>query len=192
MKKVMFGVVGNSNGVDTARPLTMDTATRAMAEIEFAHHMIHRGLAFYLGIAASLAGGDVMGVALTTPSNGKYCHTQWDFRGSAGGTISILESVTSFSGGAAATPVNMNRPSTLTSDCTALTGRTGSNLITPTGGTDIWPEVFGSGVNAEISRVSGFELILKPGTKYLFQITNGVGANNAAILVSWYELTPLN
>jgi len=103
-------------------------------------------------------------------------------------TFDILEDVSSFAGGAAFTVLNFNRNSSKTSGMTVTTGHTGSDLITPTGGSEIWNETLGTR-GAQSSRENASELILKQNSKYLFRITNGATANNVSILLTWYEHT---
>jgi hypothetical protein len=64
---------------------------------------------------------------------------------------------------------------------------TGADLITPTGGTTILSSTLSTGKGVVVARGANEEFILKTGTKYLFQYTNGTSANTIHLALEWYE-----
>jgi len=191
--KVLFGVVESLNNVTTARPVSADMATRTLQGIDFAHHMVHIGQSFYAIASATLAGTDVLGFSFTAPAlTTAYTHMCVSFRGSTAGTGSILENVTSFTGGTAYTAINLNRNSTVASGSTILWGKTGTTPLVPTGGTEIFPCYVSSGVTNGFDRAAQIEIILKPSIKYHFGFTNGASSSQATVYLYWYEMIPLN
>jgi hypothetical protein len=165
-----------------------DGITNAVRTIDYGHHESHGGSAYWAYRTATLGNAEVSGIGLTTPNTTKWSHLLLRVDLSAAATFDVLEDVTSFSGGAAFTPLNFNRNSSNVSGNTIIVGHTGSDLITPTGGTSIWNENLGTR-GQQTSRSNASELILKQNSKYLFRITNSTASNNTSILLTWYEHT---
>ena len=115
-----------------------DGITNGIKTIEYAHHEVHDGDAFWCEVAATLGNGEVATIGFVTPNTTEWAHLLLRVDLTAAATFDILEDVTSFDGGAAYTAKNFNRNSTNTSSMTITNGYTGSDLITPTGGTSIW------------------------------------------------------
>jgi hypothetical protein len=165
-----------------------DGPSNATRTIDYAHHEVHDGSAYWAYKTVTLGNGEVSTVGVTTPNTTKWAHLLLKVDLSAAATFDILEDVTSFSGGASFTVLNFNRNSSKTSGLTVITGHTGSDLITPTGGTTIWTEALGTR-GASTSRQNASELILNQNSNYLFRVTNGAASNNTSILLTWYEHT---
>jgi len=171
------------------RELGMDASTRVLSVIDYAHHEVHDGSAFWAANNATLGNAEINTVAITTPNTTKWAHLLLDISSSAVATFDVLEGVTSLASGAAFTPLNFNRNSAKSSAMVASVGDTpGSDPIVPTGGTAIWTETLGAR-GIVTSRNNASELILKQNSIYLFRITNGASANNCTILLNWYEHT---
>lgn len=168
---------------------TFDAATHAQTTIDYAHHEVHSGSFYRTGMNYILANGDVATFGLTTPDTTKWLHMAWELSATADGTFALLEDVTSFSGGAAVTPINHNRNSLNTSGATCIRGMTGVNLITPTGGTGILSATLATGKGNIMERGVAEEFILKQDSNYLFRYTNGTSANTILLALSWYEHT---
>lgn len=166
----------------------LDQSTRSLQTIDYAHHEVHAGSAFWAYKSAVLGNGEVSTVGFVTPDTTKWAHLLLRIDLTAVATLDILEDVTSFAGGAAFTELNFNRNSGTASTMTVTTGHTGSDLITPTGGTEIWNEILGTR-GQQTSRQNASELILKQDSNYLFRITNSTVANSTTILLTWYEHT---
>ena len=166
----------------------IDTTTNALGTIDYAHHEVHGGSAYWTYKTATLGNGEISTIGVTTPNTTKWAHLLMRIDLSAAAVLDVLEDVTSFAGGAAFTVLNFNRNSTKTSVMTVITGHTGSDLITPTGGSAIWVEDLGTR-GQQTTRENGSELILKQNSNYLFRITNSTASNLTTILLSWYEHT---
>jgi len=168
--------------------MEIDSSTWAVNIIDYAHHEVHGGSAYWAYKTVTLGNAEVSGIGITTPDTTKWAHLLLKIDLSAAAVFDVLEDVTSFSGGAAFTPFNFNRNSDNTSGLTVVTGSTGDDLITPTGGAAIWDEDLGTR-GAQTSRQNAAEMILKQDSNYLFRITNSTASNNASILLTWYEHT---
>jgi hypothetical protein len=169
--------------------LLVDKLARLPVFLDALHSQVHQQHTFWTHRSATLANAEVLSIAITTPAitEHKRSHLTFTVNGTASCTFDLLEDVTSFAGGTAFTPKNHVRESGVTSVNTALTGVTGVDAITPTGGSAIFIEVLSSGVNQPFDRARVGELILKSGTKYLFRITNGPNSNAISLFVAWYE-----
>ena len=137
----------------------------------------------------TLANGEVATFGLTTPDTTKWLHITWSLSAKADGTFTVLEDVTSFSGGASITPLNHNRNSLNTSGATCIRGMTDADLITPTGGTTIMTVSLDTGRGETMERGLQEEFILKQDSNYLFRYTNGTSENTIILALSWYEHT---
>jgi hypothetical protein len=169
--------------------IKVDNVTYALTTIDYAHHEVHDGSAYWAANNATIGNGEFNTVSLTTPNTTKWAHLLLSISSAATATFDVLEDVTSFASGAAFTPLNFNRNSSNTSDMVCGVGdTTGADPIVPTGGTTIWNETLGTrGITT--TRENSSELILKRNSKYLFRITNGAASNNCTILLTWYEHT---
>lgn len=157
--------------------LTQDNITSSLINIPYSHSEVHDGNYYRSGMNFTLANGNVATLGFITPNTTKWAHVTWELTASADGVFALLEDVTSFSGGASITPINHNRNSNNVSVMTLTRGMTGSNLITPTGGTQILGATLSTGKGSVIQRGLTEEFILKQNSKYLFQYTNGTSAN---------------
>jgi hypothetical protein len=171
------------------RELGIDSTTRVLSVIDYPHHEAHAGSFYRGGMNFTLANGEVATLGIVTPNTTKWAHMVWSLSATADGTFTVLEDVTSFSGGAAFTPLNHNRNSLNASGLTCTRGMTGADLITPTGGSVILNAVLGTGKGSVIDRSVGQEFILKQNSKYLFRYTNGTSANIIQLVMEWYEHT---
>ena len=171
----------------TTQIARIDTSTHTLQTIDYPHHEVHAGSYFRSGMNYTLSNGQVATFALTTPNTTKWLHFGWNLTATADGVFTLLEDVTSFAGGASVTPLNHNRNSLTASVATCLRGKTGADLITPTGGTTILNATLATGKGSVLSRETTGEFILKQNSKYLFTYTNGTSANVIRMLFEWYE-----
>jgi len=187
--QIVTPIMGVSCDGTELRHICIDDITNALIAIDFSHHETHESNFYRSGMNFTLANGNVATLGLVTPNTSKWLHVVWDLNCSANGTFTLLEGVTSFSGGASTTAIQHNRNSSNTSGAVITRGMTGADLITPTGGTTLLNAVLSTGKGATISRQSGEEFILKQNTKYLFRYTNGANANVIQLKLEWYEHT---
>lgn len=168
-----------------------DGSTESLQTVGYRHHEVHDGRYFRSGMNFSLSNGDIATLGFVTPNTSVWCHVMWELTATADGTFNLLEDVTSFSGGASVGALNHNRNSSVTSAMTLTRGMTGSDLITPTGGSVILSAVLGTGKGAIVGGSVGEEFILKQNSKYLFRYTNGTSANIIRLSLEWYEHSSL-
>lgn len=183
------GLMVGKTGDATYQTPRLDPITHALEVVDYTHHEVHDGNYFRSGMNYTLANGDVAAIGFTTPNTTVWAHMTWFLETSSDGTFTVLEDVTSFSGGASITPLNHNRNSGNASDMTLIRGMTGVSPITPTGGTTILSDVLSIGKGSDVSAGHGEEFILKQNSKYLFQYTNGTSANVIRFVMEWYEHT---
>ena len=173
---------------NSIRPCRIDGTTHALTVIDYAHHETHGGSSYWAYRSATLGNAEVLTIGFTTPNTAKWAHLLMRVDLTAVATLDILEDCTSLSNGAAFTPKNFNRNSTNTSGMTTLVGHTGSDLITPVGGSEIWNETLGTR-GLVTTRENATEMIMKQNSIYLFRITNSTSSNQVTFLLSWYEHT---
>ena len=169
--------------------LHADEGTETLQTISFAHHEIHEGHHFYAYKSASITNAQVLTLALSLDSDAKQFHMFMEFNVATACSIDVLEDVTSFAGGVAFTILNNRRDhqSLKASGASCLVGHTGSDLITPTGGTEIYAQSLGAGNRAGGALGHDAEMVLKANSKYLFRITNGTTTQGVTIILQWYE-----
>ena len=165
-----------------------DNTTSAGITIDYSHHEVHEGSAYWSYHTVSLGNGEVITMGYVTPDTYRWSHLLFRVDLTSGGVLDILEDVTSFDQGDAFSVFNFHRNSTKTSGCTVTTGATGATLITPTGGSEIWNESLGTR-GQQTTRDNASELVMKQNSKYLFRFTNDANACVATILLTWYEHT---
>ena len=164
----------------------LDESTRSIIVIDQSHHNLITGNYFRSGMNFTLSDSQVATFGLTSPACTKQIHITWSIDASSDGTFTLIEDVTSFAGGATVTPLNQNRISTETSLATCISGMSGADLITPTGGTTILNAVLYAGKKLSVNRNAGEGFIFKTGTNYLFRYTNGTSANVIQLACEWH------
>lgn len=102
-----------------------------------------------------------------------------------GNAMGYLYEGTTTTGGTALTPINLNRPSTITPNAAAVLNPTVTSLGTPLGSFVL---IGGQKKKATGGDISTASMIFKPLTNYLLRMTNvSGGAQAAEITVTWYE-----
>jgi hypothetical protein len=172
--------------------IRMDASTHSIQVIDYVHHEVHAGNVYRAGMNYTLANGDVATICVTTPDTTKWSHVVWTLTATADGTFAVLEDVTSYTGGAAVTPLNHNRNSTNTSVNVCKRGMTGVSPITLTGGTTILSASLSTGKGDVVESSHESEFILKQNSIYAFRYTNGTSANIIRFVLEWYEHTSKN
>lgn len=188
----------NANG----NPLGVDTSTRALEVIDYAHHEIHSGSTFRVqhnddAIPATGSGGELV-IAFTVPDQSKQPHMVWDFVHEGNMTMKLLEGVTIATNGTAATIKNSNRNSSNTSVLQGwATGEAVSNTVSVgeesvdsiySGGTVISLKRSYAAKNAPGEGSRRAEVILKTNTAYAFVLDNNeTSTQGGQIRLEWYE-----
>jgi hypothetical protein len=172
--------------------LALDSTTRSLPTIDYAHKELHGGTHFeaYLN-DLDLDVGETNGILILTTNSTKWAHMIFAADNSVAGTVNIYEGVVQTNLGAAITPYNNNRNSATLSDM-KLYNSTGT-MITNFG-TTIRSALIGSA--NPLARTGGDtrtdnEIILKQNTYYFIETVGRAenGVNN--IELRWYEHTNL-
>ena len=174
--------------VDTnGNALGVDTDTRTLQTIDYAHHEIHSGSHYYINGHMTLGENVTNHVLLITPDSTKWAHFVWAIN-SSGITETWLDegAVGGMTGGAAVTPINNNRNSTKTSTMVLTSGVSIATSYTTRVDNAKWGAL---GFKTTIGGGSGRddEIILKRGTKYLRTFISGTADNIIQFKASWYE-----
>ncbi len=187
---------------DNYRDVSVDAATRALAVIDFPHHKIHEGDAFFVmysvaDLGALTTPADTMTLTWTTPNTTKWGHFTFVARGTSGWRVRLIEAP---SGGAGSQTeqlpiLNVNRNSATASAFIALDSTAGEvsyDATLATGGTTLFDEyILGATTGAASGSAetgSREEIVLKQNTKYQLSM---FGTDNTAgtLLMKWYENT---
>ena len=179
-----------------------DKATHAHMTIDYPHHEIHDGNAFYVmyivaSLGAMAAPDDMVTLTFKTPNTTKWSHFQFLGKGTAGWRLRFIEAP---SGGFTSptgqlVPLNHNRNSSNTSGIFEPTGVTVNEVdydsILATGGVTLWDDYLeGAGGPFAAGTGSGGrdELMLKQNTVYQLSLY-GVDTDPATLYMNWYEHT---
>jgi hypothetical protein len=173
--------------------LRMDSSVSALQTISQVHHETHAKKLFHAYRSDTLATGDNIWIAITTPDSKKESHITWGLYCAGAIVLTITKGVTSFTGGTAQTPGNHNQRGVVPASVdTVKVGSDGvlTDGIAVTGG-DIWDQVgVGSG-NKSGAIVGERDEFIPAGnsiTVYdILAVGNGIVCD---LRVSWYEHTP--
>jgi hypothetical protein len=183
----------NTYGYNTATsawvPLFMDNDTSSLVSIDEAHHQIHMGNMFTTDwYADGLTNTSSANLVLETGV--KEAHSYYEVQAETETHFSIYEGVIYAASGTAIARLNKDRTSALTATVFAHHTPTTPNI---SAATLIRTRHFGSGntpTGMSPTVPSLYEIILKPSTKYLFQIINQSGGTGwYAFYLNWYEIT---
>jgi len=180
------------NALAKVNALPLGSYGGAVHVLDQAHQKIHDGLMYVAYKFASVTGaGEYVRIAVRPPatSTGRM-HVTVEAQSTAPAVFAIKEGVTP-TGGANATPVNLNRNSANVSFLPAgdiKSGHTGGTSLTHTGGTELKAKPLADGWvlggQAKFSR----EWHLKAGVWTVIEITNtGAVANTMDLELFWYE-----
>ena len=171
---------------DSSGAEPIDSTTRSLKTVDYAHNEIHSGSAFsYTDYASIKTGGtSTRDILVVTPDTTKWAHMRLSMMASQEVNGILYEGATTSSDGTGVTEVNRNRNS--------ATAATVAVYHTPTvtgTGTAIDNMHIGSG------RVGGGgghenEFVLKQNTKYLIRVTaESATDTDVNVRVFWYEHT---
>jgi len=176
----------------------VDSSTDTLQFISYSHHEIHSGSTYRVqnfNDAISSSGTVAIGFDIKSGET-KLPHMLWDFVHEGDMTITVLEGVTLTTGtGTDVAPKNSRRDSTNTSVLYGVsTGALVQGYVTKdpsfTGGSviSLKRNYAAKGEGSSGSRRQ--EVILKPNTSYIFQLTNNEAtAQGGQVRLEWYEHT---
>ena len=169
---------------------TADDSTHAINIVDYAHHEIHGGSAYFVIYSALADDTGAIEIRVQTPDSAKWAHAEVEFSSALAATLEFHEATTvTHEAGNAIVPMNRNRNSTKTSGLTVCNTPGGAD----TSGAD-WLEYIGSASVSGRGDVGGgsssrHELILKQNEDYLIRLTSRADANALTIGLDWYEHT---
>lgn len=168
----------------------VDLTTRTLQTIEYPHHEIHDGNAYFLTYADTIGDAGTIEIRFQTSNTTKWPHMLFAVS-STGETDVDLYEVTPKTHVAAnlLTPINRDRNKGMNSEmtfCHTPGGGGDGNLLgeflygldTGTGSKTV---IFGGSENIRA------ELILRQNTAYLLRVTSGTNGNRMTIIFDWYE-----
>lgn len=186
------------NGYNYRAP-RIDASTRSINTVDYFHHEIHGGSAFFVSGTTVIASGGSIYLSFAVPQTTKLPHLTLSINSTGILFAYFMENVNCrtiesnlVAGG---TPYNHDRNSTTVSGCTVGWVRAGSGFATGTqaSGTTLYDIRLGSSgvgqtsLGGSSSREN--ELILKSGTTYVLLLSSGA-ANQVGYSLNWYEHTP--
>jgi hypothetical protein len=179
--------------VETSGPRVIpraDLATHTLQVIDYAHHEVHSGSAYFALYSALKADTEIAEVRIQTPNNTKWAHMIIGVQAALATTVDFHEGTTmTHEAGNAIVPLNRNRNSTNTS---------GLTICHTPGGTDAsgatFTEYIGAAATGGRIAVGGSaggrnEFILDQNNDYLIRVTSRADGNAITILMDWYEHT---
>lgn len=187
LKGLVSAAIAFARVSDTVvKHLRSDSATESLMTIDYAHHEIHSGTAFWYDDVIQLASAATQDYLITVPNTTLWPHFGYVVESTAGGVTVELYEGADKSGTTEQTIRNRDRNSATTATTTVHKGQTGAG----TEGTRIlWRT---SGTGAAAGRVAGnvgegTERVLKQNTKYIFRVTSKANTNDIGITFNWYE-----
>lgn len=174
--------------------LSVDEGSGGLIGIDFEHHEIHEGDHYFLIDVADLAINNVFDMQFTTPNTTKRIHFVFELSATAEVEWYIYEGASIVLAGTSVTPLNNDRDSSNSSECTVAT-ITNNNLADANADTDVSGATqIAHGIVGEKTRSGGNvnrerEIILKANTVYCMR---GVftAAAELSFVAEWYEHAP--
>lgn len=187
------------NGTNFKHP-RVDASTRATTGMDYMHHEIHEGNAFFVSGTTVIGSGLTNQISFATPSTAKQVHFTMQIGSSGIANVYLIEnrSFKTVEGNlvSGATPYNHDRNSATVSGCTVGWIRNSSPLASGSiaSGTTIYDYRIGTNgigqttIGGAADREN--EVILRSGTTYVLLFYSGAAANNINYAINWYEHTP--
>ena len=179
--------------VAAALSLSLDDITSALLVIDYEHHEVHEGSAYFqndfFGLQNNI-NADFLIISPTTAD--KFAHMLFNITTTAEVHCELYEDVVVSANGTARNVFNRHRGSAKTAETLIYRDPTITSL-----GTKLQEFQVGAGLNGQSSHGAGSsllrsEILLKPsGAKYLFRITSAQNGNDVSTLIDWYEHTDL-
>ncbi len=172
-----------------------DGVTKAIGIIDYPHHEIHSGSAFYIEGHTTMSDTQEFWAKLTTPDTAKEMHLTWTIAASGPTDIVFYEDAAGgMTGGSSMSPINQYRGSTKGSSAKFVGGlaTTSTAVGTQLGNWSIGG-ISGRANNQNIAGGAGDrkdELILKPNTTYIRGFISNSTGNTVSFRATWYEHAP--
>lgn len=170
--------------------ISVDGSTRALNIIDYDHHEIHEGSAYFLAWSGIVNDTGVLELRIQTGNTEKWAHMEVTIDGALAGIAQLWEGTTkTHNASNAITPFNRNRNSSNTSLLTIC--HTPSGTESAAAGLTQYFGATASGGRVAVGggASSRAEIILKQNTAYLIRATSAADGNRMAIILDWYEHT---
>ena len=177
--------------------IAVDTITRALVGIDYAHHEIHSGSHFFIDFGIDLLAQDWIDIRFKTPDSLKLAHMLINVRSQEEGLYQLYETAPILNTGTSMIAFNSNRNSIKTSGVTDIdyiinTTESNANLDTDiTGATRLRNGLLGSNQgNVSGESRNDNEMVLKSNISYLIRLNNRVSSTRYfSWVLDWYEQT---
>lgn len=167
-----------------------DGSTEIPMVIDYQHHEIHSGSAYFISRAFTADDGVTDEVLLVTPAGATHAHMEIKVNATGQTDLMIYEDTTR-TGGTSLTPRNRNRnyldASVITATHTPTGGVVGEMIASIIFGLDT--SIGASGEIAGGGAGSRHEIILKENTSYLIATNSATDGNRITLVLDWYEHT---
>lgn len=169
---------------------TADASTNAINVVDYPHHEIHGGSAYYAVYSALKADTETIEVRIGTPNTTKWAHMLLEIDCALAGTAELWEATTkTHAAGNAITPMNRNRNSSNTSGLTICHTPGGAEAAAAMLTQYVGASATGGRVAEGGGASSRHEFILKQNEAYLIRVTSRADGNALSIILDWYEHT---
>ena len=167
-----------------------DDVTHAITTVDYPHHELHGGSAYFVIYSALAGDTDVIEVRIETPNTTKWAHMLIDIESALAATVEIWEGTTkTHEAGNVLAALNRNRNSSNSSGltiCHTPGGSESSGAII----TEYIGAATTSGRVAAGGRSGGRnEIILDQNNDYLIRVTSRADSNALTIILDYYEHT---
>jgi len=168
----------------------IDQVTHALTTIDYAHHEIHGGSAYY-AVRSELGDTDATAeVRIQTPNTTKWAHMTITIDVALAATAALWKATTmTHEAGNLMTPINRNHNSSKSSGLVICHTPGGSQAGDPALTRYIGSASVSGKADVGGSGGSRGEFMLAQNTAYLIRVTSRADANAMSIVLDWYEHT---
>ena len=170
--------------------LPVDDVANAIQTIDYAHHEIHGGNAYFAVYSGTVNTGGTVEIRIATPDTTKWAHMTILVESALAATASMFYPTTkTHNAGNAITPMNRDNNSSNTSGLTLCHTPTGTES-----GTAVLLQYIGASATGGRVAVGGGaggrnEFILDQNSSYLIRAVSRADNNSMSIILDWYEHT---
>jgi hypothetical protein len=180
----------NYDGGQVYSFLPIDNSANAIQVIDYAHHEIHSGNAYFAVRSGTVDTGGTVEVRIQTPDTTKWAHMIIEIDSAIAATAELFKPTTkTHVAGNAITPINRDNNSANTSGLTICHTPAGSESGTAALTQYIGAATTNGRVNIGGATGSRGEFILAQNSSYLVRVTSRADSNALSILLDWYEHT---
>ena len=177
------------DGVDEGF-LATDGVTRAIPIVEYEHHEIHAGSAYFAVYSALANNAGTIEVRIQTPDTAKRAHMVISIEAGLAATAELWKPTTKTDvSGNRITPMNRDHDSVNTSGLTICHTPGGSQ----SGAANLLQYMGAATSNGRVNEGGGadgrHEFILSRNSSYLIKATSRADGNSLTIILDWYEHT---